>query len=151
EHASLDEFIACLRARTSSSGKEGGQVACSAAPHITSPVAGRRVLGFGDRTRNGIKSKGIVTETAAGALISPPAPAVVLFPGGWRSYGNLLIIDAGCNVDLLIGGQLQASVGIGAHIARGAAIGKMSEYASPDLPALYLEVRENGTAVNPER
>ena len=115
------------------------------------PVEGRRLLGFGDRTQHGSQSKGIVIETAVGASVSAPTSGVVLFSGGWRSFGQLIIVDAGCGTDLLISGLLNVSVGNGQHVERGMIIGKMSDYASPDFPVLYFEVRESGTPVNPER
>jgi septal ring factor EnvC (AmiA/AmiB activator) len=74
-----------------------------------------------------------------------------LFSGGWRDYGQLIIVDAGCSVDVLIAGLLTVYVASGERVERSAIIGKMSEYASPDPPVLYLEVWESGTPVNPER
>ena len=98
-----------------------------------------------------MQSKGIVIETAAGAVVYAPASGGVLFCGGWRDYGQLVIVDAGCNVDVLISGVMTVSIASGARVERRAVIGKMSEYISPDFPVLYLEVRENGAPVNPER
>ena len=146
----LSGFIACLKDQTRFPAGSSAQV-CDAAPRVAMPVAGRRVLGFGDRTEHNMQSKGIVIETAAGAVVSAPVSGGVLFCGGWRGYGQLVIVDAGCNVDVLISGVMTVSVASGAHVERSAVIGKMSEFTSPDLPVLYLEVRENGAPVNPER
>ena len=85
------------------------------------------------------------------AVVSAAVSGGVLFCGGWRGYGQLVIVEAGCNVDVLISGVMTVSVASGAHVERSAVIGKMSEFTSPDLPVLYLEVRENGAPVNPER
>jgi murein hydrolase activator len=146
----LSAFIACLKDQARTPGVSSAQV-CDAVRRVAMPAEGRRVLGFGDRTEHNIQSKGIVIETAAGAAVSAPVSGGVLFCGGWRGYGQLVIVDAGCNIDVLISGVMSVSVASGAHVERSAVIGKMSAFTSPNLPVLYFEVRENGTPVNPER
>jgi murein DD-endopeptidase MepM/ murein hydrolase activator NlpD len=151
ESGTLSEFIACLKGpKQLPAGGGLGQV-CSSAQPVAIPVAGRRLVAFGDQTEHSSKSKGIVIESAVGAPVSAPVSGAVLFSGGWRDYGQLIIVDAGCSVDVLIAGLLTVYVASGERVERSAIIGKMSEYASPDPPVLYLEVWESGTPVNPER
>jgi septal ring factor EnvC (AmiA/AmiB activator) len=151
ESGTLSEFIACLKGPKKVPAGAGLGEVCSSAPSVAIPVEGRRVVGFGDQTEHSSKSKGIVIESAVGAAVSAPTSGTVLFSGGWRDYGQLIIVDAGCSVDVLIAGLLTPSVTSGERVERNAIIGKMFEYASPDLPVLYLEVWESGTPVNPER
>jgi murein DD-endopeptidase MepM/ murein hydrolase activator NlpD len=148
ESATLSEFIACLKGQTATHGEKPAEV-CTTRP-VAMPVEGRHLLGFGDRTEHGARSKGIVIETAPGAPVFAPASGIVLFCGGWRDYGQLVIVSAGCGVDVLMAGGMSVNVSSNSHVERGAFIGKMSEYASPNLPVLYFELREHGTPVNPE-
>jgi len=92
-----------------------------------------------------------VIETAVGAPVYAPTAGFVLFAGEWRSYGKLIIFDAGCRAEVLLAGVDTLAVVAGEFVDRKAVIGKMSERPSTDLPVVYYEVRENGVPVNPER
>jgi murein hydrolase activator len=151
DSGTLSEFIACLKDRTLTQPQRDTELVCRVPPHAAVPIAGRRVLSFGDATAHNRRSNGIVIEGAAGAAIAAPLSGKVLFSGGWRDYGQLLIVAAGCNADVLLAGLFSAQVVTGEPVEQGAIVGKMSEYASSDLPALYFELRENGVAVDPDR
>jgi septal ring factor EnvC (AmiA/AmiB activator) len=151
ESGTLSEFIACLKDRAQPRPQRGEQRVCSVRPRVAVPVAGRRVLSFGDATGHNRRSNGIVIEGAAGAAVAAPLSGKVLFSGGWRDYGQLLIVDAGCNAEVLLAGLFSAKVVTGEPVEQGAIIGTMSEYASSDLPVLYVELREDGIAVDPDR
>ena len=58
------------------------------------PVDGQRILKFGQPTVYGGKSHGVVFQVAGGASVRAPATGVVMFAGEFRSYGDLLIVDA---------------------------------------------------------
>jgi septal ring factor EnvC (AmiA/AmiB activator) len=115
------------------------------------PVEGRRVLSFGERTSFGAPSKGTTIESAAGAPVLAPATGFVLFAGEWRSYGPLVILDAGCGAEVLLSGVGALTVAGGGQVDRGGRIGKVPEPAPGNLPVVYFEVRRNGAPVDPEQ
>ena len=63
--------------------------------YLPLPVQGRRVLTFGEKTQFGSQSKGLVIETCQGGSSSLRATGGSFTLGEFRSYGQLLIINAG--------------------------------------------------------
>jgi septal ring factor EnvC (AmiA/AmiB activator) len=139
----LDGLIRCVREMHASTRK------CDAAGRgpAAIPIAGRRVLKFGDATKHGGTSRGIVFEGARGAEVRAPVSGLVTYADAWRSYGDLLIIDS-CTTIALMAGALAPEVIAGQTIAAGGAVAKLRATAS-EAPVLYLEVRENETAIDP--
>ncbi len=100
-------------------GESAGRSACSAAPGgrllrrqgaaCRFPVAGTILKAFGSSDGLGGTEHGILVATLAGAVVSAPADGSVLYSGPYRSYGRLLIIDAGEGYYVLLGGY-------GAHL-----------------------------------
>ena len=77
-----------------------------------------------------------------------PASGVVIFAGKFRSYGDLLIVDA-CNVVAVVGGLLFFDVAAGHPIEAGDTLASVRAAPSGE-PTLYFEVRENGVPVDPD-
>ena len=59
------------------------------------PAQGQRVLTFGEKTQYGSQSKGLVLETRHGGQVVSPCDGWIVYAGEFRSYGQLLIINAG--------------------------------------------------------
>jgi len=112
------------------------------------PVAGQRILDFGEQTRYGASSKGIVYETEQGARARAPVAGTVLFAGQFRSYGNLIILDA-CGFDVLLSGLAALSVRDGDNVEATAELGRLPGDSSRGPPLLYFEVRSGGRPVDP--
>lgn len=143
ETTSLDGLIQCARDLHAKAQRcEPSQAGKGALP-----VAGSRVLKFGDVTNYGGTSKGIVFEVAAGADVHSPLAGTVTFADKYRSYGDLVIIDS-CSKVALMAGAFVPDVMAGQSIGAGGSIAKMQP-AATGAPVLYLEVRENGTAIDP--
>lgn len=141
ESSSLNALVQCARDLHAKAQR------CDSAGKAALPISGRRVLNFGDVTNNGSTSKGIVFEVATGAGVHAPFPGTVTFADKYRSYGDVMVIDA-CSKVALIAGTFTPDVMAGQSISAGASIAKMLP-ASTGAPVLYLEVRENGTAIDP--
>src|SRR5690606_8177076 len=90
------------------------------------PAQGRRVLAFGDKTQFGGNSKGIVLETRAGAQIVAPCDGWVVYAGEFRSYGQLLIINAGGGYHVLLAGLSHIDVQPGQFVLAAEPIGTMT-------------------------
>lgn len=128
------------------------------------PARGRRALGFGDKTQYGGTSKGIVLETRFGARVTSPCDGWVVYAGEFRSYGQLLIINAGGGYHVLIAGLSQMDVGPGQFVLAAEPIGTMSgaprtaqlatqktgmgQAPQPSKPVLYIEFRKDGDPIN---
>lgn len=128
------------------------------------PARGRRALGFGDKTQYGGTSKGVVLETRFGARITSPCDGWVVYAGEFRSYGQLLIINAGGGYHVLIAGLSQMDVGPGQFVLAAEPIGTMSgaprtaqlatgrtglgQQPQPSAPVLYIEFRKDGEPIN---
>jgi septal ring factor EnvC (AmiA/AmiB activator) len=121
------------------------------------PAQGKRVLSFGDKTQYGGNSKGVVLETRYGAQVTSPCDGWVVYAGQFRSYGQLLIINAGGGYHVLLAGMSQIDVQLGQFVLAGEPVGLMSSAqkvvqakAQDNAPVLYLEFRKEGRPIDPE-
>jgi len=121
------------------------------------PAQGRRALAFGERTQYGGLSKGIVIETRFSAQVTSPCDGWVVYAGEFRSYGQLLIINAGDGYHVLLAGLSQIDVQPGQFVLAAEPVGTMSggQKNSPSSahgsgPVLYVELRKDGRPIDPD-
>ena len=124
---------------------------------LPQPAHGRRVLAFGDKTQYGGQSKGIVIETRSGAQITAPCDGWVVYAGEFRSYGQLLIINAGGGYHVLLAGLSQIDAQPGQFVLAAEPVGTMSGAVSnapaksqTNSPVLYVEFRKDGRPIDPD-
>jgi septal ring factor EnvC (AmiA/AmiB activator) len=121
------------------------------------PVNGTRIREFGGSDGVGGLEKGISWATRAGAQVTTPCDGWVVYAGPFRSYGQLLILNAGGGYHVLIAGMERISVNIGQFVLTGepvATMGTTSQVASilassASQPVLYIEFRKDGTPIDP--
>lgn len=121
------------------------------------PVNGVKIREFAGSDGAGGVEKGISLATRAGAQVTTPCDGWVVYSGPFRSYGQLLILNAGGGYHVLIAGMERISVSIGQFVLTGepvAAMGKTSQVASilatnASQPVLYIEFRKDGTPIDP--
>jgi septal ring factor EnvC (AmiA/AmiB activator) len=121
------------------------------------PVNGVKIRGFGGSDGVGGAEKGISLATRAGAQVTTPCDGWVVYAGPFRSYGQLLILNAGGGYHVLIAGMERISVNIGQFVLTGepvATMGTTSQVASilaanASQPVLYIEFRKDGTPIDP--
>jgi septal ring factor EnvC (AmiA/AmiB activator) len=121
------------------------------------PVNGRKIREFGGSDGAGGVEKGISLATKAGAQVTTPCDGWVVYAGPFRSYGQLLILNAGGGYHVLIAGMERISVNIGQFVLTGepvATMGTTSQVASilattASQPVLYVEFRKDGTPIDP--
>lgn len=147
----LEELVACVRAKLQKRGEPMAADCTRLATFPSLPVSGKRVLNFTQATLYGKPSNGIAIETMGTTPVSAPMAGRVLFAGEWRSFGPLLILDAGCGRDVLIIGPMTFHVVEGERVARGGLVGQVSPPAEGYPPVIYYEVRQDGVPVDPER
>ena len=121
------------------------------------PVNGRKIRDFGGSDGAGGVEKGISLATKAAAQVTTPCDGWVVYAGPFRSYGQLLILNAGGGYHVLIAGMERISVNIGQFVLTGepvATMGSTSQVASilattASQPVLYVEFRKDGTPIDP--
>jgi septal ring factor EnvC (AmiA/AmiB activator) len=121
------------------------------------PVNGVKLRNFGGSDGVGGLEKGISLATRVGAQVTTPCDGWVVYSGPFRSYGQLLILNAGGGYHVLIAGMERISVNIGQFVLTGepvAVMGSTSRVASAiatnaSQPVLYIEFRKDGTPIDP--
>lgn len=123
---------------------------------VPRPVAGALTRGFNQPDGNGGTTRGVSMATRPKAVVSSPADGWVRFAGPFRSYGRLLIIDAGDGYYLLLAGMDQINVEVGQFVLAGEPVAAMGEGAAPAPsrqggdPVLYVEFKKDGGSIDPE-
>ena len=133
------------------------------------PTAGPVVRSFGTPDGFGSTEKGFTLMPPPGAIISAPSDGWVAFSGAYRSYGQVLILNAGNGYHMLLIGVDHVLVDVGQFVLAGEPIAVMASslYAvttpnqdgsatdgSPksDLPpkgrGLYIELRKDGQPID---
>ena len=113
------------------------------APYIL-PVAGRVVSGFGVPAAAGV-TQGLTLAPMVEAQVVAPAAGRVAFAGPYRGYGQIVIIAHAGGWTSLITGLARIDVAVGDELLGGAPLGR----AAAQRPSISLELRRNGTTVNP--
>ena len=121
------------------------------------PVNGAKIRDFGGSDGAGGVERGISLATKAGAQVTTPCDGWVVYAGPFRSYGQLLILNAGGGYHVLIAGMERISVNIGQFVLTGepvATMGTTSQVAAilatnASQPVLYVEFRKDGTPIDP--
>ncbi|MCR4267861.1 murein hydrolase activator EnvC [Nitratireductor sp. ZSWI3] len=123
------------------------------------PVSGQFAARFGEDDDTGAPLKGDILRTQSSAIVTAPAGATVLYAGPFRSYGQLLILNAGDGYHIVLAGLDKVSVTLGQSVLAGEPIGMMGETRLASItgpvdedatPELYVEFRKNGKPVDPK-
>jgi septal ring factor EnvC (AmiA/AmiB activator) len=112
------------------------------------PVVGSPLRRFG-RVIEGQKQEGLTLAARAAATVIAPMDARVQYSGLFRTYGQMVILDVGNDVLLVVSGMESLYPEAGQWVLAGEPIGRMADQKSPS-PELYLEVRREGQPVDPE-
>lgn len=122
------------------------------------PTSGPLLTAFGGPDGLGGHSPGVSFATRPGATISTPADGWVVFAGPFRSYGQLLIINAGDGYHVLLAGMDRIDVQLGQLVLAGEPVAVMpsrqvAEIGTSDTaeaePVLYVEFRKDGVSIDP--
>jgi murein hydrolase activator len=160
EAAAAAEIAAAAQAaRGSDPGRLKPEIAFGEARgQVPLPAAGSVLKTFGSPDGLGGTERGLSLATPAGATVSAPADGAVLFAGLYRSYGQLLIMDAGGGYYVLLAGMDRINVASGEFVLAGEPIGVMGDGSvrmataaavGAARPVLYIELRKDGTAIDP--
>jgi septal ring factor EnvC (AmiA/AmiB activator) len=114
---------------------------------LNTPVRGKLVVRYGEKTALGLKSDGWRIHTRGNALVMAPADGTVKFADSFRGFGKVVIMSHknGYNTVMTNMGSIDAIVG--QEVLAGEPIGRMNE----NRPEMYLEVRRGDKSVDPSR
>ena len=122
-----------------------------AAGAIAAPVVGSVIRAFGEQTAAG-PSSGISYQPAPLARVVSPCGGRVAFAAPFRSYGRLVILDCGGGYDFVLAGLDRLDTEVGRVVRPGEPVGTMPGWdprGGAGRPALYVELRRDGAAINP--
>ena len=125
---------------------------------LAMPVSGDILKHFGDDNGLGSKLDGLAIATHANVNVISPVAGKVEFAGQFRSYGQLLILNAGEGYLVLLAGMNKISADIGQSIKAGEPVGVMG--AGPSTlaflgeekdrtgPVFYVEFRKDNAPID---
>lgn len=123
---------------------------------LSRPVSGRQTLVFGGTNKQGSAAKGISIASRSNAQVTTPVDGWVAFADEFRTYGQLLIINAGGGYHILLAGMERIDVSVGQFVLAGepvAVMGAGSNKARGGTraqgPVLYVEFRKDGRPIDP--
>ncbi len=125
--------------------------------HMRLPVNGTRIREFGGSDGSGGTQKGLSIASRPSAQITAPCDGWVVYAGAFRSYGQLLILNAGGGYHVLLAGMERISVDLGQFVLTGEPVAVMGDASQasatvttvPKQPVLYVEFRKDGTPIDP--
>jgi len=125
---------------------------------LSKPVAGKQLIGFGGKDDIGRETTGASFAARPGDAVTAPADSRVLYSGPFRSYGQLLILDAGDGYHVVLAGMERIDVETGQFVSAGEPVAVMGARRVASIavaefgatrPALYVEFRKDGKPVDP--
>ena len=93
---------------------------------------------------------GLDIATSAGTGIRPIAPGTVTYAGYKGSYGNLVIINHGNGIESYYAHCNSLYVSVGQTVDTNSTIAAVGSTGNSTGPHLHLEIRVNGTPMNPQ-
>ncbi len=152
-----------VEAKAASAGRDPARLApaiafADAKGRLTLPVGGRIIKAFGASDGYGGQERGMSLATPPGSLVTAPSDGWISFAGPYRSYGRLLIVNAGDGYYEVLAGLARTDVVAGQFVLTGEPLGAMGDGSARSAsamplgagePVLYVEFRKDGAAIDP--
>jgi murein hydrolase activator len=128
------------------------------------PVRGTLLRRFDEPDAAGIRRPGLLIASRPRAMVTVPWPATLRFAGPLLDYGNVVILEPGNDVLLVLAGLQQIFGRVGEVLPAGTAVGLMGgspptsdgilsasadQTGSVRTETLYIEIRQSGRAIDP--
>lgn len=164
EAASVDDLIAALERGEVRSAPPSRDFAARRG-RLDFPVAGSVIGRYGDALAAGGIAEGLSLEALPRSTVFAPMPATVIHAAPFRSFGNVLILNAGDGYHMVLAGLSDLHVEAGETVETGAPLGRMGRTAprattavrgtsgngggaGEGRPTLYVELRRDGAAID---
>jgi septal ring factor EnvC (AmiA/AmiB activator) len=121
------------------------------------PAVGAIVKRYGAPDGFGGTEKGVSIAARENGVVTAPCDGWVAFAGPYRSYGQLLIINAGGGYYVVLAGMSRINVNVGQFVLAGEPVASMGDGAARTAaaiaigakqPILYVEFRKDGTSID---
>jgi septal ring factor EnvC (AmiA/AmiB activator) len=121
------------------------------------PVAGSVLKRYGAPDGFGGKEKAYFIGARDNGVVVAPCDGWVAFSGPYRTYGQLLIINAGGGYYVVLAGMSRSNVNVGQFVLAGEPVASMGDGAAQTAatiaigakqPILYVEFRKDGTSID---
>ncbi|MCP4380144.1 MAG: peptidoglycan DD-metalloendopeptidase family protein [Hyphomicrobiales bacterium] len=122
------------------------------------PASGKTLRAYGEEDDFSNLSEGMSIATRPNAQVNSPSDGWIVYAGPFRSYGKLLIINAGDGYHILLAGMDEIAVQLGQFVLAGEPVAmmaspKLASAGSVDIvstqPVLYIEFRKDGDSIDP--
>ena len=118
----------------------------------TKPISGTITSRYGESSRlRQSTHTGLDISATTGTEIKAVASGTVICAKYSGSYGNLVKIDHGNGVETWYGHTSKMYVKVGQEVKAGDVIAAVGSTGNSTGPHLHLEIRINGTHVNPQK
>lgn len=128
----------------------GDDVVLTPPTRLVLPAQGQVVRRFGEALTGGGRSNGLTLETARGGRVISPAAGLVQYVGPVKGWGVIVILRLAGGYHLVLAGLERTSVQVGQSVAESQPVGWTPDDRQSSAE-LYLEVREQGSPVDPMR
>lgn len=125
---------------------------------LLQPVSGEILYQFGDSIAGQSASRNIAMATRPNARVRSPTDGWVVYAGPFRSYGQILILNAGEDYHMVLSGLAEVNVETGRFVLAGEPVGRMGvirfaaalplDFGS-NKPVLTVELRKDGKSIDP--
>jgi len=122
------------------------------------PTTGPALRRFGAPDGYGGYEKGLSIAARENGIVVSPSDGWVVYSGPYRSYGQLLIINAGAGYYIVLAGMARINVNVGQFVLAGEPVASMGDGSAQTAatiaigakqPILYVEFRKDGTSIDP--
>ena len=105
---------------------------------------------FGETGSRRYTHTGLDLATPLGTEIYPIASGTITFAGPNGSYGNKVVVDHGNGIESWYAHCSSIDVAVGTNVTTDTCIARVGSTGNSTGPHLHLEIRINGSAVNPQ-
>lgn len=113
------------------------------------PVQGQVLRGFNAPDAAGIVRPGVIIATRPRALVTAPLAATIRFRGPLLDYGNVVILEPGPDLLIILAGLAETLGEVGQVIPEGTPIGLMGG-ETPNIDVILSETAQGGGAARSE-
>jgi septal ring factor EnvC (AmiA/AmiB activator) len=122
------------------------------------PLSGNLLKSFGAPDGFGATERGLSIATRPRSVVASPADGWIAFSGPYRTYGQLLIVNAGGGYYIVLAGMDRINVEVGQFVLAGEPVAVMGDGSAKTAaaiaigatqPVLYVEFRKDGAAIDP--